>query len=112
MLQVTPHMRLLVCVDPVDFRNGIDGLVRVCRETLGEDPFRGTRPGTRIKLTVEKEALIGQLHAEDRVRRKLTRDFDSLVTKRANSSFIEKLLFFASAVPRDQTCRPAGDTWQ
>lgn len=24
----------------------------------------GRRPGTRIKLTVEKEALIGQLHAE------------------------------------------------
>lgn len=41
MLQLTPHMRLLVCVEPIDFRNGIDGLVRVCRETLAEDPFRG-----------------------------------------------------------------------
>jgi hypothetical protein len=27
-------MRLLVCVDPVDFRKGIDGLVRICRDEL------------------------------------------------------------------------------
>ncbi len=56
MLQLTPHMRLLVCVEPVDFRRGIDGLVRVCRETLAEDPFRGTlfvfrnRRSTSVKV--------------------------------------------------------------
>jgi len=49
-------MRLLVCVEPVDFRNGIDGLVRVCRGTLAEDPFRGTvfvfrnRRSTSVKV--------------------------------------------------------------
>jgi hypothetical protein len=32
-------MRLLACVDPVDFRNGIDGLVRICRDKLADDPF-------------------------------------------------------------------------
>ncbi len=42
MIQVTPQMRILVAVDPVDFRKGIDGLSRVCREKLAEDPFRGT----------------------------------------------------------------------
>ncbi len=56
MLQLTAHMRLLVCVEPVDFRNGIDGLVRVCRATLAEDPFRGTvfvfrnRRSTSVKV--------------------------------------------------------------
>jgi len=56
MLQLTAHMRLLVCVEPVDFRNGIDGLVRVCRGTLAEDPFRGTvfvfrnRRSTSVKV--------------------------------------------------------------
>jgi hypothetical protein len=30
MLQITPQMRVLVALQPVDFRNGIDGLVRVC----------------------------------------------------------------------------------
>jgi hypothetical protein len=38
MLQRTPHIRLLVCVDPVDFRTGIDGLVRICRAELAEAP--------------------------------------------------------------------------
>jgi transposase len=56
MLQLTPHMRLLVCVEPIDFRNGIDGLARVCRATLAEDPFRGTvfvfrnRRSTAVKV--------------------------------------------------------------
>jgi transposase len=41
MIQVTPHMRILVAVEPTDFRRGIDGLARVCREMLHRDPFSG-----------------------------------------------------------------------
>jgi len=41
MIQITPHMRILVAVEAIDFRKGIDGLVRVCRETMGSDPFSG-----------------------------------------------------------------------
>ena len=41
MIQVTPQMRVLVAVEPVDFRRGIDGLARVCREVLHWDPFSG-----------------------------------------------------------------------
>jgi transposase len=42
MIQVTPQMRILVAVDPQDFRKGIDGLAQVCRAILSEDPFQGT----------------------------------------------------------------------
>lgn len=58
MLQITPQMRILVAVEPVDFRQGIDGLVRLCRETLGQDPFRGglfafrNRRATAVKILV------------------------------------------------------------
>ena len=41
MIQVTPHMHILVAVEPADFRKGIDGLARVCKEVLKQDPFRG-----------------------------------------------------------------------
>ena len=41
MIQVTPQMRILLAVEPVDFRLGIDGLSRICRERLEQDPFRG-----------------------------------------------------------------------
>jgi transposase len=41
MIQITPQMRILVSVEPADFRRGIDGLCRVCREALGSDPFSG-----------------------------------------------------------------------
>jgi transposase len=41
MIQVTPQMRIRVAVEPADFRKGIDGLARVCRESLGNDPFSG-----------------------------------------------------------------------
>lgn len=42
MIQVTPHMRIVVAVEPVDFRKGIDGLAAVCRQKLQSDPFSGT----------------------------------------------------------------------
>ena len=56
MIQLTPQMRILVATDPVDFRRGIDGLCRVCRDALGSDPFSGavfvfrSRSGTSIKI--------------------------------------------------------------
>ena len=42
MMQLTPHMRILVATEPADFRKGIDGLARVCRVQLNQDPFQGT----------------------------------------------------------------------
>lgn len=42
MIQITPQMRVLVAIEPADFRRGIDGLARQCREALGADPFSGT----------------------------------------------------------------------
>lgn len=41
MFQVTPQMRVLVAVEPVDGRKGIDSLAQLCREVLDEDPFSG-----------------------------------------------------------------------
>lgn len=58
MLQVTAQTRLLVAVEPVDFRRGIDGLARECRAALGADPFSGTmfvlcnRRRTAVKVLV------------------------------------------------------------
>jgi len=58
MIQITPQMRVLVAVEAVDFRNGIDGLARVCKEHLREDPFSGcmfvfrSRRRTAIKILV------------------------------------------------------------
>jgi transposase len=42
MIQITPHMRILVAVEPVDFRRGIDGLAALCRQALASDPLSGT----------------------------------------------------------------------
>lgn len=58
MIQVTPQMRVLVAVEPVDFRRGIDGLARTCRAVLRSDPMSGTvfvfrnRRSTAIKALV------------------------------------------------------------
>jgi len=57
MIQVTPQMRILVAVEPVDFRKGIDGLAGMCK-SLQMDPFNGylfvfrNRGGTSLKLLV------------------------------------------------------------
>jgi transposase len=41
MIQLTPHMRILVATQPVDMRNQIDGLCGYCRAVLGENPYSG-----------------------------------------------------------------------
>lgn len=41
MIQVTPQMRILLAVEPVDFRKGIDGLAQLCRQQLKSDPLSG-----------------------------------------------------------------------
>ena len=66
MIQITPQMRVLVAVEPVDGRKGIDSLAAVrfqllrpvCRQRLEADPFSGTvfvfrgRRGDSIKVLV------------------------------------------------------------
>lgn len=58
MIQIAPQMRVLVAVEPVDFRRGIDGLAQCCRSVLNEDPFTGSvfvfrsRSQKSIKLLV------------------------------------------------------------
>lgn len=42
MLQLTPHMKILIALEPVDGRKGIDSLAALCRGKLEEDPFSGT----------------------------------------------------------------------
>ena len=44
MIQITPPMRILVAIEPADFRRGIDGLAQVCRQRLEQDPFSGCVP--------------------------------------------------------------------
>ena len=56
VIQVAPQMRILVAIEAVDLRKGIDGLAQLCREKLGADPFSGclfifrSRRATAIKV--------------------------------------------------------------
>ena len=58
MIQIMPQMRVVVAVEPADFRRGIDGLARLCKEVLGHDPFSGwvfvfrNRRATAVKVLV------------------------------------------------------------
>jgi transposase len=38
MLALSPSQRILLAVQPVDFRKGIDGLIGLCRQRLNENP--------------------------------------------------------------------------
>ncbi len=56
MIQITPHMKIFLAVEPVDFRKGIDGMAALCRTVLKADPFSGylfvflNRSKTSIKI--------------------------------------------------------------
>jgi transposase len=56
LIQITPQTRVLVAVESIDARKGIDSLAQLCREKLAADPFSGclfifrSRSGAAIKL--------------------------------------------------------------
>ena len=56
VIQLAPQFRILVAIEPIDGRKGIDAIVQLCREKLNADPFSGcvfifrSRRGTAIKL--------------------------------------------------------------
>lgn len=58
MLQITPRTRIFLARRPVDFRNGIEGLVAICQQRLDQDPFSGSffvfrnKRGTSIKILI------------------------------------------------------------
>ncbi len=58
MIQITPQMRVLVAIEPIDGRKGIDSIAALCRQRLAEDPMSGcvfvfrTRRATAIKVLV------------------------------------------------------------
>jgi len=58
MLQITPQMHILVALEAVDGRKGIDSLARLCQEKLEADPFSGwlfvfrSRRATSIRMLV------------------------------------------------------------
>ena len=49
MLQITSQTRILVALEAVDGRKGIDSLVQLCREKLLTDPFSGCLFGFRSR---------------------------------------------------------------
>jgi transposase len=58
VIQLVPHLKVLIAYEPVDFRKGIDSLAGLCRDQFAEDPFSGAvfvfrnRAGTALKLLV------------------------------------------------------------
>jgi len=65
MIHITAQMRVLVAIEPVDGRKGIDSLVRVCQGQLCEDPMTGcvfvfrSRRGTSIRCSAMTARDIG-----------------------------------------------------
>ena len=56
MIQIAPQIRILVAVEAIDGRKGIDAIAQLCREKLNADPFSGylfifrSRSGTAIRI--------------------------------------------------------------
>ncbi len=56
LIQITPQLRILVAIEAIDGRKGIDSLAQLCREKLEADPFSGclfifrSRSGKAIRI--------------------------------------------------------------
>jgi transposase len=58
MLQLVPHMKILVAVEPIDFRRGLYSIAALCRARFAHDPLSGAvlvfrnRSGTAIRVVL------------------------------------------------------------
>jgi transposase len=66
MIQFIPQLKILLAINPVDFRNGVDGLAALCQKVLAADPFSGAlfvfknrRAARRSKCCVTTRAAFG-----------------------------------------------------
>jgi len=56
VIQIAPQVRILVAIEAIDGRKGIDRIAQLCREKLQADPFSGwlfifrSRRGTSIRI--------------------------------------------------------------
>src|SRR5262245_43172357 len=56
MIQLVPQLKIMIAIEPVDFRKGIDSLAALCQHRLDQDPMSGAlyvfrnRRGTALKL--------------------------------------------------------------
>jgi len=61
LIQITPQMRILVAIESIDGRKGIDSLAQLCRERLNADPFSGclfifrSRSGKSVRILTYDE---------------------------------------------------------
>jgi transposase len=61
LIQITPQMRIMVAIESIDGRKGIDSIAQLCREKLAADPFSGclfifrNRSGKSIRILAYDE---------------------------------------------------------
>ncbi len=58
MITIAPNSTIYVATVPIDFRNGINGLSRICRDKIKKDPMNGAffvlrnRKKTTLKILI------------------------------------------------------------
>lgn len=56
MIQLTPQMKILVAIKPLDFRKGADSIAAYCKYQLEHEPYSGAlfafrnKAGTAVKI--------------------------------------------------------------
>ncbi len=58
MLALTPHIRIVVAIDPIDFRAGMNRLASLAKELFQEDPQSGILFVFRNKKQSEAKLLV------------------------------------------------------
>jgi hypothetical protein len=50
VIQIVPQIRILVAVEAIDGRKGIDAIAQLCREKLNDYRLKAGRLGLRLKV--------------------------------------------------------------
>ena len=58
MITLSPQTKVFVHVEPIDFRNGLDGLIGIIKVKIKEDPFSGALFLFRNKRGISIKAVV------------------------------------------------------
>jgi len=58
MITVSPQSKIYIAIEPIDFRNGINGLGKICKKKLKQNPMGGAFFAFRNRLKTTIKILI------------------------------------------------------
>ncbi|MBY0544563.1 MAG: IS66 family insertion sequence element accessory protein TnpB [Gammaproteobacteria bacterium] len=110
MLSITGNHKVYLAIEAIDFRNGLDGIIALCKNVLALDPFSGhyfifrNRKASSIKILVYDSQ--GFWLCQKRLSRGYFRHWPTIKTQVATMTSTQLQVLLQNGDPASIECEP------